>query len=76
MVESTETSTSSSTKSASEPKNVIQQPTSRPRAATDLPVDTTQNYDDSNEPAGIGEAGFKKVGDPVTRAPRHRDREA
>lgn len=69
MAKSGGTSKSSSTK-----KDVIQQPTTSPRAARKLPVDTTQEYDDSNEPAGLGAAGFKEPGDPVTRTKRHQER--
>lgn len=72
MAPKSETSKSSS---STQPKNVIQAPTRNPaRANTEIPVDTTQSYDDSNEPKGIGKAGFKKPGDKVTRTARHEAR--
>lgn len=64
----TETSKSSS------PTNVISAPTRRTTGTEEIPVDTTQNYDPASEPKGLGEAGFKKAGDPAVVAPRHQDR--
>lgn len=68
MAKNTETSKSSSKKS-----DVIQVPTTG-RGTKKIPVDTSQAYDDSSEPKGLGEAGFKEPGDPVVRTARHQAR--
>lgn len=65
-------STSKSTSST--PKNVIQQPTTAPRAAKEIPVDTNQEYDAKAETEGLGEEGFRNVGDEVVRSARHEAR--
>jgi hypothetical protein len=56
------------------PGNVVTAPVRRTTQATEARVDTTQNYDGGNEPKGLGKEGFRQVGDPVVKAPRHEGR--